>query len=51
MDHAAFKPIEAWSKIQHPNIVPVREAFTTQAFNDNCEWEPAMTEENTLISI
>jgi PAB-dependent poly(A)-specific ribonuclease subunit 3 len=37
MHQAAFGPIEAWSKIQHPNIVPVREAFTTKSFNDNCE--------------
>jgi len=34
---AAFGPIESWSNIQHPNIVPVREAFTTKSFNDNCE--------------
>ncbi|KXN85917.1 PAB-dependent poly(A)-specific ribonuclease subunit PAN3 [Leucoagaricus sp. SymC.cos] len=28
-------PIELWLSIRHPNIVPVREAFTTKAFNDN----------------
>ncbi|KDR78367.1 hypothetical protein GALMADRAFT_95055 [Galerina marginata CBS 339.88] len=32
---AAFAPIEIWSQIQHPSIVPVREAFTTRSFNDN----------------
>ncbi|KAJ8690277.1 PAB-dependent poly(A)-specific ribonuclease subunit 3 [Pleurotus ostreatus] len=32
---SAFAPIEAWSKIRHPNIVSVCEAFTTRAFNDN----------------
>uniref|UniRef100_A0A8H7XVS5 PAN2-PAN3 deadenylation complex subunit PAN3 n=1 Tax=Psilocybe cubensis TaxID=181762 RepID=A0A8H7XVS5_PSICU len=32
---AAFAPIEKWSNIQHPSIVPVREAFTTRSFNDN----------------
>lgn len=34
---AAFSAIESWSKIRHPNIVPVREAFTTRAFGDSCE--------------
>lgn len=34
---AAFTAIESWSKIRHPNIVPVREAFTTRAFGDSCE--------------
>lgn len=34
---SALAPIEAWSKIIHPNIVHVREAYTTRAFNDNCE--------------
>lgn len=33
---AAFAPIEVWSQINHPGIVPVREAFTTKSFNDNC---------------
>ncbi|KAJ3997263.1 hypothetical protein F5050DRAFT_1753432 [Lentinula boryana] len=35
MQQAAFIPIEAWSQIRHPNIVPVYEAFTTRAFNDS----------------
>ena len=33
---SAFGAIEHWSRIRHPNIVSVREAFTTRAFNDNC---------------
>jgi len=36
MNPAAFGPVEAWSRLTHPNIVQVREAFTSQAFNDNC---------------
>ena len=36
MNPAAFGPVEAWSSLKHPNIVQVREAFTSQAFNDNC---------------
>lgn len=35
MHHSAFHGIEAWSKIRHPNIVSVKEAFTTKAFNDS----------------
>ncbi|KAF8548421.1 hypothetical protein OG21DRAFT_1516320 [Imleria badia] len=31
----AFGAIETWSRVQHPNIVRIREAFTTRAFNDN----------------
>ncbi|KIK23323.1 hypothetical protein PISMIDRAFT_29486 [Pisolithus microcarpus 441] len=34
-NHAAFGMIESWSRIRHPNIVRVREAFTTRAFNDS----------------
>ncbi|KZT64836.1 hypothetical protein DAEQUDRAFT_698078 [Daedalea quercina L-15889] len=35
MQQAAFSGIEAWSRIRHPNIISVREAFTTRAFGDN----------------
>ncbi|KAF8966885.1 hypothetical protein BDZ97DRAFT_1805709 [Flammula alnicola] len=31
----AFAPIEIWSHIVHPNIVTLREAFTTRSFHDN----------------
>jgi hypothetical protein len=33
---SAFAPIEVWSNLRHPNIVSVKEAFTTQSFSDNC---------------
>jgi PAB-dependent poly(A)-specific ribonuclease subunit 3 len=36
MHQAAFSVVETWSKIKHPSIVSVKEAFTTRAFNDNC---------------
>lgn len=36
MHQVAFGAIEAWSRVQHPNIIRIREAFTTRAFNDNC---------------
>ncbi|KAF7978167.1 hypothetical protein HWV62_1354 [Athelia sp. TMB] len=35
MHQAAFGAIETWSRIRHPNIVSVNEAFTSRAFNDN----------------
>ncbi|PCH43050.1 hypothetical protein WOLCODRAFT_73826 [Wolfiporia cocos MD-104 SS10] len=35
MQQSAFSTIEAWSRIRHPNIVSVREAFTTRAFGDS----------------
>ncbi len=35
---SAFASIETWSKIRHPNIVSVHEAFTTRAFNDSCAY-------------
>ncbi|CAL1698104.1 unnamed protein product [Somion occarium] len=33
-DVEAFSTILAWRRIQHPNIISVREAFTTSAFGD-----------------
>lgn len=36
-DHA-LGMIERWRRIRHPNIVNVREAFTTRAFGDACEF-------------
>ncbi|KAG6866312.1 hypothetical protein C0991_005779 [Blastosporella zonata] len=35
MHQSAFSAIEIWSNIRHPNIVSVKEAFTTRSFNDN----------------
>lgn len=32
----AFSSIESWRRIVHPNVVGVREAFTTRAFGDSC---------------
>ncbi|KAF9468239.1 hypothetical protein BDZ94DRAFT_1154429 [Collybia nuda] len=32
---AAFAAIEVWSRIEHPAIITVKEAFTTRSFNDN----------------
>ena len=29
--------VETWNKLYHPNIVQLREAFTTKAFGDNCK--------------
>ncbi|KAF7793555.1 hypothetical protein EIP86_004669 [Pleurotus ostreatoroseus] len=32
---SAFGSIETWSRIKHPNLITVKEAFTTRAFNDS----------------
>jgi len=32
--------IELWKKILHPNLVHLREVFTTKAFGDNCMYLP-----------
>ena len=29
--------IDRWSRVRHPNLVGVKEAFTSRAFGDNCE--------------
>lgn len=34
---AAFSVLDKWRRIRHPNIVSVREAFTTRLFGDACE--------------
>ncbi|GJJ13967.1 hypothetical protein Clacol_008224 [Clathrus columnatus] len=36
LHEAAFDVVEQWSKIRHPNIVTMHEAFTSRAFGDNC---------------
>ncbi|THH07581.1 hypothetical protein EW145_g3287 [Phellinidium pouzarii] len=35
MNEQAFGALDKWTKIRHPNIVSVREAFTSRAFGDN----------------
>lgn len=29
--------VEMWKKLQHSNVVQLREIFTTKAFGDNCK--------------
>lgn len=29
--------IDTWKKLQHSNLVHLREVFTTKAFGDNCK--------------
>jgi PAB-dependent poly(A)-specific ribonuclease subunit 3 len=38
---AAFSAVEKWRRIHHPNIVTVREAFTTRGFGDSCTASPS----------
>lgn len=30
--------IDSWKKVQHSNIVQIREVFTTKLFGDSCKW-------------
>lgn len=32
----AIAVVEKWSRVRHPGLVSVREAFTTRAFGDHC---------------
>lgn len=34
--------IEAWKKINHANIVQLKDVFITKAFNDTCEYCPLL---------
>lgn len=36
----AFAALDKWRRIRHPNIVSIREAFTTRLFNDACDFSP-----------
>jgi hypothetical protein len=36
VNEAAFGAIDTWRRMKHANVVGLREAFTTKAFNDNC---------------
>jgi hypothetical protein len=33
---AAIAAVEKWTRVRHPGLVGVREAFTTRAFGDHC---------------
>ena len=35
----AVQELDKWKKIEHVNLVSLREMFTTKAFGDNCECE------------
>lgn len=32
----ALSPVDQWTRILHPNIIAVKEAFTTKDFGDSC---------------
>lgn len=35
---SAFAAVETWNRLKHANIAALREAFTTRAFGDNCQY-------------
>jgi PAB-dependent poly(A)-specific ribonuclease subunit 3 len=43
VNEAALQSIEAWRKIRHCGIIGLREAFTTKAFGDNCNFVTVMS--------
>ena len=34
----AVSSVEKWKKVSNSNIVPLKEAFSSKAFNDTCEY-------------
>lgn len=44
VNELAMQVVEAWRRIRHCNIVSIREAFTTRAFGDSCEWQFSLCE-------
>ena len=35
--HKSVQQFEKWRKVEHANVVSLREMFTTKAFGDNCK--------------
>lgn len=35
--HKSVQQFEKWRRVEHVNVVALREMFTTKAFGDNCE--------------
>lgn len=36
--HKSVQQFEKWRRVEHVNLIPLREMFTTKAFGDNCEY-------------
>lgn len=49
VNEQAFGAIDTWRRMKHPNIVGLREAFTTKAFNDNCKF-PGPSSSSCLVN-
>lgn len=30
--------VDQWKKVEHSNVVHLKEIFTTKNFNDRCKW-------------
>lgn len=50
VNEAAFGAIDIWRRMRHPNIVGLREAFTTKALGDNCMLLMSQRREAILIT-
>lgn len=40
---AAIAAVEKWTRVRHPGLIGVREAFTTRAFGDQCKHSDGLT--------
>lgn len=45
----AIAAVEKWSRVRHPGLVGVREAFTTRNFGDQCKALPPVP--NQVLSL
>jgi hypothetical protein len=45
-----WKCVDLWKKMQHANIVQLREVFTTKAFGDHCELTTNLSMKAVFIS-
>jgi len=46
---AAIAQVEKWTRVRHPGLVGVREAFTTRAFGDQCEFHSPLHRTNHFV--
>ena len=48
---SAISSIEKWARLSHPSLVSVREAFTTRAFGDQCQFSSSIKLRRTDMTI
>lgn len=43
--------VDMWKKLQHTNVVQLREVFTTKTFGDNCKYSKYRKPSTTIITV